>query len=113
MLAKSRFVSASGSGEISGELLAGKAVFCDLSPFRGSDRPASDVAPLIQHVVHAPLAYIVARRDRVQIFASHLVCGFVDISGRDEPRVLLVPAATAAKVDLVYVHDHDGSVLHV
>jgi hypothetical protein len=25
--------------------------------------------------------------------------------GRDEPRVLLLPAATAAKLDLVYVHD--------
>jgi len=25
------------------------------------------------------------------------------ISGRDEPRVLLLPAATAAKLDLVYV----------
>jgi len=33
--------------------------------------------------------------------------------GRDEPRVLLLPAATAAKLDLVYVHDHDASVLHV
>jgi hypothetical protein len=28
---------------------------------------------------------------------GHLVCGFVGISGRDEPRVLLLPAATAAK----------------
>jgi hypothetical protein len=36
---------------------------------------------------------------------GHLVCGFVGISGRDEPRVLLLPAATAAKLDLVYVHD--------
>jgi hypothetical protein len=53
-----------------GEPLAGKAVLCDRSPFRGSDRPASDVAPLVQHVVHAALAYIVARRDRVLIFAS-------------------------------------------
>jgi hypothetical protein len=46
-------------------------------------------------------------------FPGHLVCGFVDISGRDEPRVLLLPAATAAKLDLEYVHDHDASVLHV
>jgi hypothetical protein len=41
---------------------------------------------------------------------GHLVCGFVGISGRDEPRILLLPAATAAKLDLVYVHDaHDVS----
>jgi len=45
---------------------------------------------------------------------GHLVCGFVGISGRDEPRVLLLPAATAAKLDLVYVHDtQDAFVLHV
>ena len=36
---------------------------------------------------------------------GHPVCGFVGIYGRDEPRVLLLPAATAAKLDLVYVHD--------
>src|SRR5215475_345561 len=38
-------------------------------------------------------------------WASHHVCGFVGICGRDEPSVLLLPAATAAKLDLVYVHD--------
>jgi hypothetical protein len=53
-----------------GEPLAGKAVLCDQSPFRGSDRLASDVEPLIQHIVHAALDYIVAGRDRVLIFAS-------------------------------------------
>ena len=36
---------------------------------------------------------------------NHLVCVFVGIFGRDEPRVLLLPAATAAKLDLVYVQD--------
>jgi hypothetical protein len=36
---------------------------------------------------------------------DHLVCGFVGISSRDEPRILLLPAASAAKLDLVYVHD--------
>ena len=36
---------------------------------------------------------------------GHPVCGFVGIYGRDVPRVLLLPAATAAKLDLVYVHD--------
>jgi hypothetical protein len=41
---------------------------------------------------------------------GHLVCGFVGISGRDEPRVLLLPAAAAAKLDHVYVHGtHDVS----
>jgi hypothetical protein len=46
------------------------------------------------------------------MLTGHLVCGFVGISGRDEPRVLLLPAATAAKLDLVYVHDaHDVSRL--
>ena len=40
-----------------------------------------------------------------QMFADHPICGFVGISGRDEPHVLLLPAATAAKLDLVYVHD--------
>jgi hypothetical protein len=45
--------------------------------------------------------------------ASERVCGFVGISSRDEPRILLLPAATAAKLDLVYVHDHEASVLHV
>jgi hypothetical protein len=41
---------------------------------------------------------------------GNLVCGFVGISGRDEPRILLLPAATAAKLDLVYVRDaHDVS----
>src|SRR6516164_10226873 len=39
------------------------------------------------------------------MFPGHLVCGFVGISGRNEPRVLPLPAATAAKLDLVYVHD--------
>jgi hypothetical protein len=39
------------------------------------------------------------------MLSGHLVCGFVGISGRDEPRVLLLPAAPAAKLDLVYVHD--------
>src|SRR5262245_60687937 len=52
------------------EPLAGKAVLCDRDPFRGGDRLASDVEPLVQHIVHAALAYIVARRDRVLIFAS-------------------------------------------
>jgi hypothetical protein len=41
----------------------------------------------------------------VQMLNGHLVCGFVGISGRDEPGVLLFPAAAAAKLDLVYVHD--------
>ena len=41
----------------------------------------------------------------VQMLPCHLVCGFVGICGRDEPSVLLLPAATAAKLDLVYVHD--------
>jgi hypothetical protein len=36
---------------------------------------------------------------------GHLVCGFVGIYSRDESRVLLFPSATAAKLDLVYVHD--------
>ena len=50
----------------------------------------------------------------VQMLPGHLVCGFVGISGRDEPSVLLLPAATAAKLDLVYVHDtQDAFVLHV
>jgi hypothetical protein len=49
----------------------------------------------------------------VQMLPGHLVCGFVGISRRDEPCVLPLPAATAAKLDLVYVHDHDASVLHV
>jgi hypothetical protein len=41
----------------------------------------------------------------VQMRPGHFVCGFARISGRDEPRVLLLPAATAAKLDLVNVHD--------
>jgi hypothetical protein len=41
---------------------------------------------------------------------GHLVCGFVGISGRNEPRVLLLPATTAEKLDLVYVHDHRAKV---
>ena len=41
----------------------------------------------------------------MQMLPGHPVCGFVGIYGRDEPRVLLLPAATAAKLDLVYVHD--------
>jgi hypothetical protein len=52
------------------EPLASKAILCDRGPCRGGDRLASDVEPLVQHVVHAALAYIVARRDRVLIFAS-------------------------------------------
>src|SRR5262244_2537913 len=36
------------------------------------------------------------------MLSGHPVCGFVGISGRNEPRVLLLPAATAAKLDLVY-----------
>ena len=47
-----------------------KAVLRDPSPLRGSDRFASDVEPLVQHIIHAALVYIVARRDRVLIFAS-------------------------------------------
>jgi hypothetical protein len=44
----------------------------------------------------------------MQVLPGHLVRGFVGISGRDESRILLLPAATAAKLDLVYVHDaHD------
>ena len=35
----------------------------------------------------------------VQMLPGHLVCGFVGISGRNEPRALLPPAATAAKLD--------------
>jgi hypothetical protein len=49
----------------------------------------------------------------VQMRPGHFVCRFARISGRHEPRVLLLPAATAAKLDLVYVHDHEASVLHV
>jgi hypothetical protein len=47
-----------------------RAVLCDRSPFRGSDRFASNVEPLVQHVVHAALAYIVAGRDHMLTFAS-------------------------------------------
>jgi len=36
---------------------------------------------------------------------GHLVCGFVGIYSRDESRVLLFAAATAAKINFVYVHD--------
>jgi hypothetical protein len=36
---------------------------------------------------------------------GHLVCGFVGISRRDEPRVLLLATATTAKLNLVNVHD--------
>src|SRR5262249_11858904 len=50
--------------------LAGTAVLRDRSPLRDSDRLASDVEPLVQHIVHAALVYIVAGRDRVLIFAS-------------------------------------------
>src|SRR5262245_33495739 len=39
-----------------------------------------------------------------QMFAGHLVCGFIGIYGRDNVRVLLLPAATVAKLDLVHVH---------
>jgi hypothetical protein len=47
----------------------------------------------------------------VQMLPDHLVCGFVGISGRDEPRVLLFATATGAKLDLVYVyHTHDASL---
>ena len=49
----------------------------------------------------------------VQMRPGPFVCRFARISGRHEPRVLLLPAATAAKLDLVYVHDHEASVLHV
>jgi hypothetical protein len=39
---------------------------------------------------------------------GHLVCGFVRISGRHEPRVFLITAATGARMDFVYVHvSHD------
>jgi hypothetical protein len=39
---------------------------------------------------------------------GHLVCGFVRISGRNEPRMFLFTAATAARIDFVYVHvSHD------
>jgi hypothetical protein len=38
--------------------------------FRGGDRLGSDVEPFVQHVVHTALAYIVAGRDHVLIFAS-------------------------------------------
>src|SRR5438132_315947 len=37
------------------------------------------------------------------------ICGFVGISGRDEPPVLLLPAATAAKLDLVIQSDRGAS----
>ena len=37
---------------------------------RGSDRLASGVEPLVQHIVHAGPIYIVAGCDRVLIFAS-------------------------------------------
>src|SRR5215470_14830413 len=50
--------------------LAGTAVLRDRSPLRDSDRLASDVESLVQHIVDAALAYIVAGRDRVLIFAS-------------------------------------------
>ena len=46
----------------------------------------------------------------MQMLPGHLVCGFVGISGGDESCVLLLPVATAAKLDLVYVQDtHDVS----
>jgi hypothetical protein len=38
------------------------------------------------------------------MFAGHPICGFVGISGRDNVRLLMLPAATAVKLDLVYVH---------
>jgi hypothetical protein len=44
----------------------------------------------------------------VQMLPGHLVCGFVRISGRNEPRMFLFTAATAARIDFVYVQvSHD------
>jgi hypothetical protein len=41
---------------------------------------------------------------------GNLVCGFLRISGHDEPRVFLFTAATAPRIDFVYVHvSHDES----
>jgi len=42
------------------------------------------------------------------MLSGNLVCGFLRISGRDEPRVFLFTAATAPRIDFVYVHvSHD------
>src|SRR5205823_5824223 len=44
----------------------------------------------------------------VQILPGQLVCGFVRVSGSNEPRVFLIIAATAPRIDFVYVHPcHD------
>src|SRR4029077_5021420 len=39
-----------------------------------------------------------------QLFSGHLVGGFIGISRRDKPGLLLLPAATVAQLDLVYFH---------
>jgi hypothetical protein len=40
---------------------------------------------------------------------GNLVCGFVRISGRHEPRVFLIIVATLAGIDFVYVQgSHDA-----
>jgi hypothetical protein len=40
---------------------------------------------------------------------GNLVCGFVRISGRHEPRVFLIIVATVAGIDFVYVQgSHDA-----
>jgi hypothetical protein len=41
----------------------------------------------------------------VQMLPGHLISGFVGIYGSDKPRVMLFPAPTATKLDLVYVQD--------
>jgi len=46
------------------------------------------------------------------MYAGHRVCGFLGISGRDKARVLLLPAATVAKLDLVYVHADNSPTGH-
>jgi hypothetical protein len=44
------------------------------------------------------------------MFPGHLVCGFVRIFGRDEPCVFLFTAATAPRINFVYVQvRHDVS----
>src|SRR5207302_149649 len=46
------------------------------------------------------------------MYAGHLVCGFVRIPSRDKARVLLLPAAPVAKLDLVYVHGDNSPTGH-
>jgi hypothetical protein len=43
-----------------------------------------------------------------QLYPGHPVSGFVGVSGRNKARVLLLPAAAVAKLDLVYVHGNNS-----